>query len=173
SDVYKRQLSLAAAASRSRVDGIPGHMDDASGRLILQIPMFGGFSRQADWAAARASADAAEQRVRSAEQSVILDVVSAHSDWLTAEGRLQAAEDLVAAAEQSEAVAAGRYREGAGSMLDLLTAQRALASARAEKINARLGWYTALARLSHAAGVLEKSGAVSPESEAPPLEVKP
>lgn len=166
-------LSLAAAASRSRVDGIPGHRDDASGRLILQIPLFGGFSRQADWAAARASAEAALERVRSAEQSVILQVVEAHSDWLTAEGRLQAAEDLVAAAEQSEAVAAGRYREGAGSMLDLLTAQRALASARAEKINARLGWYTALARLSHAAGILDKPGAVSHESEVPPLEVKP
>ncbi len=100
-------------------------------------------------------------------------MVVAHSDWLTAEGRIQAAEDLVAAAEQSEAVAAGRYREGAGSMLDLLTAQRALASARAEKINARLGWFTALARLSHAAGTLEKTGRISHAPEAPPLEVKP
>lgn len=166
-------LSLAGAASRVRVDGVPGHMDDASGRLVLQIPLFGGFSRQADYAAARASADAAAERVRSAEQSVILQVVAAHSDWLTAEGRIRAADDLVAAAEQSEAVAAGRYKEGAGSMLDLLTAQRALASARAERINARLGWYTALARLSHAAGVLDKSGAVSRQPEAPPLEVKP
>ncbi|MBN2201007.1 TolC family protein [bacterium] len=166
-------LSIAGAASRTRMEGISRHMDDASGRLVLQIPLFSGFSRQAEWAAARASAESALERARSAEQSVILQVVAARSDWLTAEGRLQAAEDLVAAAGQSEAVAAGRYREGAGSMLDLLTAQRALASARAEQINARLGWFTALARLSHAAGVLEQSGAVSPEPEASPLEVKP
>ncbi len=31
-------LSLSGTASRTRMDGVPGHMDDASGRLVLQIP---------------------------------------------------------------------------------------------------------------------------------------
>jgi outer membrane protein TolC len=54
----------------------------------------------------------------------------------------------------SEEAAAGRYKEGVGSILDLLSAQRALAAARAEQINARLGWFTALARLAHDTGIL-------------------
>jgi outer membrane protein len=166
-------LSLTGAVSRTRIEKVPGRFDDANGSLLLQIPLFNGFSRQADRAAARASAEAAASRARSAEQSVILQVVEAHSDWLTAEGRIRASDDLVAAATQSEAVAAGRYREGVGSMLDLLTAQRALASARAEQINARLGWFTALVRLSHVTGVLEKTGKNFYVPEPPPMKVKP
>ena len=52
-------------------------------------------------------------------------------------------------------MAAGRYREGVGTVLDLLSAQRALASARALEISARLDWFTALARLAHDIGSLD------------------
>jgi outer membrane protein TolC len=55
-------------------------------------------------------------------------------------------------------VARGRYREGAGNILDLLSAQQALASARAQQINARLAWYTSLARLARHTGVLSRHG---------------
>jgi outer membrane protein TolC len=55
-------------------------------------------------------------------------------------------------------VALGRYREGTGDILDLLLAQRTLAVARAQQINARLAWFTALARLARNAGVLGLHG---------------
>jgi outer membrane protein len=64
----------------------------------------------------------------------------------------------MASAGQSEQVALGRYKEGVGSILDLLTAQKALAMARAEQINARLGWFTALAQLAHDVGILGLHG---------------
>src|SRR5207253_4284023 len=47
---------------------------------------------------------------------------------------------------------------GAGSLLDLLTAQAALASARAQAIQARLSWNTALAQLAHDVGLLGLDG---------------
>ncbi len=56
-------------------------------------------------------------------------------------------------------MALGRYREGVGDILDLLSAQRALATARAQRINARLGWFTSLAQLARDAGVLGLHGA--------------
>ena len=60
--------------------------------------------------------------------------------------------------EQSAQVAAGRYREGVGSIIDLLTAQSALASARAQQVQARWQWYTSLAQLARDAGVLGVRG---------------
>jgi outer membrane protein len=45
-----------------------------------------------------------------------------------------------------------------GTILDLLTAQSALASARAQQAQTRWTWATALAQLSHDVGVLGPHG---------------
>jgi outer membrane protein TolC len=100
-----------------------------------------------------------EERARGLEQSVIYAGFVAHSDFQTATERLATSADLLASASESERVAAGRYREGVGSVLDLLSAQRALAAARAQAIGARLDWYTALARLAHDIGSLDPRAA--------------
>ena len=89
---------------------------------------------------------------------MVYEVFASHSDFQTAVERVRTARELLASAEQSAEVAAGRYREGVGSMLDLLSAQRSLAAARAQQVNARLGWFTALARLARDAGVLSAGG---------------
>src|SRR4030095_11206860 len=74
--------------------------------------------------------------------------------------RFATAQDLLAAADESARVAAGRYQEGVGSILDLLAAQSALANARAQRILARADWLLALARLSHDTGTLAAEGPV-------------
>lgn len=68
------------------------------------------------------------------------------------------ARDLLTSATRSEEVARGRYAEGVGSILDLLTAQSALADARAQAIQSRWTWYAALAQLARDAGVLGTRG---------------
>jgi outer membrane protein TolC len=45
-----------------------------------------------------------------------------------------------------------------GSILDLLSAQNALADARAQAVQSRWTWFTALAQLSRDAGVLGPTG---------------
>jgi outer membrane protein TolC len=64
----------------------------------------------------------------------------------------------MASATLSADAARARYKEGVGSVLDLLTAQAALASARSEQVQARQAWYTALAQLSHDTGLLDERG---------------
>jgi len=96
--------------------------------------------------------------VRAAEQEVSYQVYASHSDFLTARARVTTTDDLLASARQSEQVALGRYREGVGSILDLLTAQRSLAQARAQQVNARLSWHIALARLARDIGQLGAHG---------------
>jgi outer membrane protein TolC len=45
-----------------------------------------------------------------------------------------------------------------GTLLDLLAAQSALASARAQRVDARLSWSVSLAQLARDAGVLDTRG---------------
>jgi len=89
---------------------------------------------------------------------VITQVFVSYYALQTAEQRVATADDLLASAQQSVQVAAGRYREGVGSIIDLLTAQTALANARAQQVQSRWQWYTALAQLARDAGVLGVRG---------------
>ena len=140
----------------------------------LAIPIFSGFSRQYAVKQARAEADAALGRAASVKQQVKFQVFSSYYALQTAARRVNTADDLLASAQSSEDAALGRYRAGVGLFVDLLTAQSALASARAQQVQARWVWQTALAQLSHDTGVLDTSGnmniSVTPDTtrEAPP-----
>jgi len=126
--------------------------------LGLSVPIFNGFSHQYDVAAARAQADAVSALADQTRQQVITQVFVSYYALQTAEQRVITADDLLASAQQSEEVAAGRYREGVGSIIDLLTAQSALANARAQQVQSRWQWSTALAQLARDAGVLGLHG---------------
>jgi outer membrane protein len=126
--------------------------------LGLSVPIFNGFSRQYDVAAARAQAEAVSALADQTRQQVVTEVFVSYYALQTAEQRVATADDLLASAEQSVQVATGRYREGVGSIIDLLTAQTALANARAQQVQSRWQWYTALAQLARDAGVLGVRG---------------
>jgi outer membrane protein TolC len=126
--------------------------------LGLSVPIFNGFSHQYDVAAAKAQADAISALADQTRQDVITQVFVSYYTLQTAEQRVATADDLLTSAQQSVQVAAGRYREGVGSIIDLLTAQTALANARAQQVQSRWQWYTSLAQLAHDAGVLGVHG---------------
>lgn len=136
----------------------------------LSVPIFNGFSRQYDVAAARAQADALSAVADQTRQNVITQVFVSYYALQTGEQRVATADDLLASALQSVQVAAGRYREGVGSIIDLLSAQSALANARAQQVQSRWQWYTSLAQLARDAGVLGVRGdtpfTISPDSAA-------
>jgi len=124
----------------------------------VQVPLFTGFSREYDLRVANDELLAAEARAKLTKQQVIQQVFNAYYGLRTATNRVHTAADLLASATQSETVARGRYREGVGSIVDLLIAQSALASARAQEIDARWQWRAALAQLAHDVGVLDIRG---------------
>jgi outer membrane protein len=126
--------------------------------LGLSIPIFNGFSHQYDIAAAQAEAAAVSALADQARQQVMTQVFISYYALQTAEQRVATADDLLTSAQQSEQVAAGRYREGVGSIIDLLTAQTALANARAQQVQSRWQWSTSLAQLARDAGVLGLHG---------------
>jgi TolC family type I secretion outer membrane protein len=127
--------------------------------VTLSIPVFSGGAQIYNVRAAAAAADAAAERARGFEQQVIYQVFTAYYALRTATQQVRTSADLLTSATQSEQVALGRYRAGAGSLLDLLTAEAALANARAQAITARFSWSVALAQLARNAGILGLDGA--------------
>jgi len=153
--------SLSVGGTTAETDflsGRPFFRNSYTATLTLSIPLFSGGSQIYNAKAAAAAADAAALRAHAFEQQVIYQVFNAYYALRTATQQVRTGIDLLASATQSEQVALGRYRAGAGSLLDLLTAQAALASARADAIAARFSWYLALAQLAHDTGVLGLDG---------------
>lgn len=164
-------LSLGVGAGRSRLSGLPAY-DSSSIGLTLTIPIFSGFSTTYKVRAAEAQADVQAARREQVRLQVALDVWSAYANLATATQSIKTAEDLLESATQSEKVAAGRYRAGVGSILDLLTAQTALASARQQRIQAGYNWFVSRATLAQAMGALD-SGLLTdlaPQAAAPALQ---
>jgi outer membrane protein TolC len=126
--------------------------------LGLQIPVFNGFARQYDVRSAQATYDAGLAHVTSTERAVALSVWTAYYALQTATKRVRTAATLLAAAQESADVAEGRYREGVGTIIDVLLGRRDLAAARAESIQSRWEWRTALVQLGHDLGTLDHRG---------------
>ena len=152
--------ALTLSSTTSSIQSTQTGVSPRNAQLFLgvQIPIFNGFSRQYDTRAAREQYDAGLARLASTRQQVSGQVFAAYSELTTANDRVRAARELLVAAQQSADVALGRYREGVGTIVDLLLARSALATARAEDIQARWEWRTALAQLAHDTGLLTTTG---------------
>lgn len=148
--------AITASGTLGRTfDDNPDIFADIYGASVrLRVPIFTGFSHLYDVRQARAESDLAQARFESAEQQVTLQVWTSYYDLKTAETRVRTTDDLLKSATESQDVALGRYRAGVGSILDLLSAQAALSRARAQHVQARGDWYSAVAGLAYATGTL-------------------
>jgi TolC family type I secretion outer membrane protein len=151
--------TLGGAASAGRTyfggSGAGAATDVYSVGLLLRIPVFTGFQNQYDLRQAEAERGAADAAALGVEQQVIQQVWSSYYNVKTAAQRTRTARDLLASARESADVTRGRYTAGVGSILDLLTAESALASARAQEVGARAEFLFALAQLAHDVGSIE------------------
>ena len=125
--------------------------------LTLTIPFFSGFDTTYKVRSAQAKAESAGAQREALRQQVALDVWTAYQNLSTSTQAIRSTADLLASAEQSERVALGRYKAGVGTILDLLNAQSALASARLQRIQAMLDWNVSRAALAKAVGTLDSS----------------
>ncbi|MGH7591606.1 MAG: TolC family protein [Gemmatimonadales bacterium] len=151
-------LQATGTLGQTYSTSIPGGASNYTIQLGLKIPLFDGGTRAYLTQAASASADAARESTNGLRQQVILDVFSAYYSLQSTTKQVHTADDLLASATESAEAALGRYRAGVGTLLDLLTAESALASARAQRVQSRLNWNLALAQLARNAGVLDPTG---------------
>ena len=159
-------LGLNATANRTYyVHPAGSHFStNYAGTIQFKFPLFNGFQSLNNTRKAQDDASASTAQAEGLEQQVILQVWTSYANLKTAAQRLATAHDLLESARQSEEVAAGRYKNGVGNIIDLLTAQSTLASARAQEVQARSDWLESLAQLAHDTGVLSPP-AKSPSDE--------
>lgn len=146
-------VSLGAGPTWQEVGGVS--TNGGSLGVTVNVPLFSGFATTYRVRAAEAQVDVREAQRERLEKQVALDVWKAWQGLTTTTQTLKTTADLVASAEASAQVALGRYKAGLGSILDLLTAQSALASARQQRIQASLDWNVNRATLAQAMGTLD------------------
>lgn len=123
--------------------------------VSVNVPWFSGFRDTYRNRAAQAQLEGkVAERDRLANQ-IALEVWTAYQALLTNSQALRAADDLVASADQSEKMALGRYKAGVGSILDALTAQSTLASARQQRVAALYNLQANKFALAQAIGQLD------------------
>ena len=123
--------------------------------ISISVPIFTGYQSTYQIAQAKAQKEQKQADRAQLAQSIALQVWNAYQDLVTQDRALATALDLLASAEQSERVALGRYKAGIGNILEVLTAQSALASARQQEVLARYQLALAKVTLIHALGGLE------------------
>jgi outer membrane protein len=135
--------------------------DNYSGTILFRFPVFSGFNKVFETRKAAEEAASAASAAETLNDRVILQVWTSYYAVKTASALVKTSRDLLASATQSQDVALGRYKEGVGSILDLLAAQSAYANARSQEAQARASWFLALAQLAHDTGSLGSA----PETE--------
>lgn len=121
--------------------------------INVRIPLFTGFRDTYSRRQAEAQAAQAEAARDSLYRQTELEVWQAYYDLRTAATGITSTEAQVKSAEQTAQATLARYKAGFGSILDLITAQQDESSARVQRIQSYLSWFTALARLNFAVGM--------------------
>jgi len=146
-------IEITSNAGHTRfTDDRPGAINYNLG-LNLRIPLFSGFRDTYSVRQAEAQAGLAEVARDSLYRQTELDVWQAYYDLRTAATGIASTEAQVKSAEQTAQATLARYQAGFGSILDLITAQQDESSARVQRIQSYLGWFTALARLNFSVGM--------------------
>lgn len=153
---YLPTLSLSASRSYTGRDLAAAAPDiaqrDNSVALQLAVPIFDGFARHYQVRAAEADVDLARADLKSVEQRVALEVWQAFQSLQSETEALASTEKLLGFATKSLEVAQGRFKAGVGSTLELLEAQRAMADAAQQRINALANWRATRLRLATSLG---------------------
>lgn len=149
--------SISLTASTSHINSAGTSSRGAAAGINLTVPIFSGFAPTYRIRAAEAQVEAQAALVDKLRLQIALDVWTAYQNLTTATQSLRTTADLLNSAEQSERVALARYKAGAGSMLDVFTAQSTLANARQQRIQATLSWNIGRATLAQAMGRLDEN----------------
>ena len=122
--------------------------------FTLSMPLFQGFYYRNAIKIAEANKKVAEEQVAQSELMMIKEVTTYHFNVRVAFDTLQFATAFLAAAEEEYRVALAQYKQGTNTILNVVSAQSSLIDARASQANAIQQWYTSLANLAYATGII-------------------
>lgn len=149
-------LTLNAAASRSYY--IPEQSsafgDNYGATLTFNYPLFTGFSSSYEERRAGFEALAKEADADALQRQIAAQVWNAYQQMRTSGEQLDEVRELLETSKRLEEFSRGRYDAGVGTILDLMSAQATLASARSRYVQARADFLLSMVQLSHDVGEL-------------------
>ena len=122
--------------------------------LSLSIPIFTGFLDKYQVAAAREVEEQTYAAWQTAEANALMDVVTAYYNYKTAVQNMGYTKQYLDYAQEAYNAALLSYKMGTDSLIDLLNAQETLSDARAQYVQSRTQFFTAVATISYAVGTL-------------------
>lgn len=122
--------------------------------ISLNIPLLNGLSQKYKVGGAVAQAEQKEQAFADTEHRVLMEVVRVHAEASAALRNLRASAELMHIADESMKTFERKYDRGASDIVELLTAQAALADAREQRVISISEWRSARLRVIAACGVL-------------------
>lgn len=177
SEALRLSIDETRAAYRPTVtaDGSYGYLDAGnwpdrknwSVGLTLHVPVFTGFARKYQVIQATESWEQSKMALQGARLSSEKAAYDARTQLATALQAVEAAQALVMSAQENSDVAEGRYKNGLGSMTNVIDALTSLTSAKVQLIGARLSALTAFATWNRSTGVDLLGGASLPSTAGP------
>ena len=174
SESFRFALRQAEVAYRPTVtaDGSYGRFDngqwpnleDWSVGLTVHIPLFTGFARTWQVVQAKESWEGSKMSLRDTQLTSEKSAYDARTQLETAVESVKAAESLVKSAVENADVAEGQYKNGLGSMTNVVDATTALQNAKYQLVSARLSVLTAQAAWDRTTGVDLLQGAELPST---------
>jgi outer membrane protein TolC len=144
---YLPRLSLTMTSAAFDSTFFPNLVDRTLFTLAVSIPIWDGGQREIAVSQARVNRDVARAFRADLERAARRDVTEAFDNFQNARSEFTLREQQLAMAQENFRVQDTRYRAGATTILDLVEAQLALASAEAEMVNARYATRLTLATL--------------------------
>ena len=155
--LYWPTLSLSYNNSRTGVSSpnLPlfnGYPETFVWRFSVQWTLFNGFGREQNQVAASVSRDVAESQAADARRLVSAQLTQQLAGLFTAYTQISITQANVAAATEALRVQQERYRLGASTLLDLLTAQANMTQADVNQVQARYNYLIGRAQVEALVG---------------------
>lgn len=125
--------------------------------LTLNIPLFEGFGRTYKVRGAQAQVEQSQASLQDTTHQVLMDVVKTYADAKAALGNLDASDLLLRSAQNALQSVQRKFDRGASDIVEMLSAQSAMADAQAQRIRCQAEWRSARLRLLASASVLGRA----------------
>ncbi len=159
-------ISIGALHHYTATTGLPTQNLNQIG-VSINVPIFTGFSTTYGIRQAQSALHVSEANLEQVELNVTLDTWNGYYNLQSANEQLTGTTNLLQTAQENLQISIGRYKAGVGSIVDVLTAQTALSTARQTRINAELGWKVARAQLAYALGRLTSAAPLADNASLP------
>jgi outer membrane protein len=153
--VGRRSLNNQPVSLGTGLGYVGARTNDAYIGLELDVPVFEGFGRGYQIKAAEAEVERQQGSLNDTEQQVAQGVWNSYQALQIETENLRNTDTVLSSAKLAEQATQYRYQKGAGSILELLNTQNALANARLQYIIAQANWRNARLQLASSLGKLD------------------